>query len=163
QLGLGVGEAGAVVDLFAVGVADHVVVEDHAAHAGELGAAGLQRVARLLHRLLGPLVDLGLGGLLAGVVKAAIGPVAVRREDGGQLAGLALGAVEVAADVVAGVAGEEDLFDGVALAVDLAVDDGLERGLRGEGPEPVANEDLLADVLAALLPRFLGGRGRPGE
>ena len=53
QFGFGVGEAGAVRDRLAVGVADHVVVEDDAAHARELRTAGLQGVLGARHRLFG--------------------------------------------------------------------------------------------------------------
>jgi hypothetical protein len=94
-------------------------MEDDAAQARELGTAGLQRIASALDGLLRPDLDLALDVLLAvgrlGVVKSAVGgsPVAVGRQDGGQLVRLALGPIEVAADIMAGITGEEDLFNGV--------------------------------------------------
>ena len=153
QFRLGVGEAFAMRDRLAVGVADHVVVEDDAAHAGELGAASLQRIACAPRSSSRPPLRSGSSrGLVAGLVESAVGPVAVRTQHAGQLARLALGPVEVAADVMARHAGEEDLFDGVAVAVDLAVDDGIQRRLLGHRPESVGDEHLLAQFLTAFLP-----------
>src|SRR5262249_5307707 len=123
QLALGVREptrgvlfAAGVVDLRTVRVANHVKVEHHAAHAGQLGAAGLQRVRGPFARLLRAVLQLGLDLARAGLeetaqprgVAAVAAPVPVRAEDRGQSARLALGPVEVAADVMARVAGEED-------------------------------------------------------
>ncbi len=62
------------------------------------------------------------------------------------------GAIEVASDVMAGIAGEIDLLDGVAVALDLAVDDRLERFLLRHRPESGGDQDLLAEGLFAGLP-----------
>jgi hypothetical protein len=64
---------------------------------------------------------------------------------------------------MAGIAGEEDLFDGVAVARDFAVDDGVEGRLLGQGPQAGGDEDLLAHDLAARLPFLERGGRRPGE
>src|SRR5262249_44244935 len=151
-------EAFAVLDLLAVGVAHHVVGEHDAAQTGQADAWGLQRIAGAFERLFATGRDILLGGRLAGVIHPAVVPVAVREQDRGQFAGLALGPIEVAAHIMAGITGEEDLFDGVVAAVDLAVDDRAERSPLGQRPQAVGDQDLLAQLALALLP--LGARGR---
>jgi hypothetical protein len=64
---------------------------------------------------------------------------------------------------MAGVAGEEDLFDGVVVAVDLAVDDRAEGRFLRHGPEAGGDEHLFADTLSAIVPAFFAGRRREGE
>ena len=156
QLGLGVGEALAVGDLLAVGVAHHVVLEHHAAHPRQLGAARLQGIAGPFESLFRPLLDLGLRLLGAGLVEPAVLPVSVRAQHGRQLAGPALGPVQVAANVIARVAGEEDLFDGVPVTVDLAVDDRTEGRLRRHRPQPFRHKHLFAEFLPPAFPAFPG-------
>src|SRR5437868_5613741 len=81
------------------------------AHASEHGTASLEGIARSLRGLLGALLELRLDLGLAGLVEAAVGPVAVRAEHTGQLVAGLLRPIQVAGDVVAGIAGEEDLLD----------------------------------------------------
>ena len=152
EFGVGVGEAGAVLERLGVGVADHVVVEDDKAHAGELRGERLERVAGALHRLLGPDLHLLPRGRFGGLEEAAPlrafrRPVAVRIEHGRILAPFArLGRrpVQVAGDVVARQAGEEHLLDGVAVALDLAVDGRLDRRPLRHGPQAGGDQHLLA-------------------
>src|SRR5262249_43342453 len=134
-----------------------------AAHAGEHRAAGLERVAGALGGLLGPLLDLLGGGLLAGVEEAAVGPVPVRAEHAGVLRRAVPGPVQVAADVVAPPAWRRDLLDGVAVALEAAVDDRLQRRLLRQRPEAGGDQDALADLAAALVPLVPGGRRRERE
>src|SRR5438045_863688 len=90
-----------------------------------------------LHGLLGSLIDLGASGFLARIVKPAVGPVAVGAENSGPLAirGLTprarrFGSVEIARDIMSRIARKEDFFDGIVIAVDLAVNDRREGKLR---------------------------------
>ena len=115
----------AVVDLARVVVADHVVREDHVALTRERDAARRDRP-------------------VGAVLEAAVGPVAVRREDPGKRARLPERAVEVAGDVEARVALEVDLLDGVVAPLDPAEDVGVERVLLRQRPQAGAHEDLLA-------------------
>ena len=76
--------------LHAVGIADHVVVEHDAAHAGQLHAAALQRAAAADFEPLGACHDL-LRERARLIEEPAVGPMAVRAEHAGKLARLALG------------------------------------------------------------------------
>src|SRR5438128_250697 len=62
-----------------------------------------------------------------------------------------------------GNAGEEDFLDGVPVALDLPVDDGLERRLFRHGPEAVGDEYLLAHLLSADRPTLHVRRRSPGK
>src|SRR5579884_2742732 len=156
-----------------VGVAHHVVMKDDAAHARQLGAAGLEWIFRAFGCLLGALFDLVGNGPVVGLVKAAARPVTMRTENAGPLAtggitppaplgatggitppaplgatgGITppapLGAIEVAADIMAGIAGKKYFFDRVFAAVDFAVDDGLQRRLFRHRPQTEGDEHLL--------------------
>ena len=55
----------------AVGVADHVVVEDDEAEAREIGGPRLQRIAGSLRRALGPLLHQRLDVLLGALEEPA--------------------------------------------------------------------------------------------
>ena len=121
-----------VAERLAVVVADHVVQEDDAAELGPADAA---------------LLDLG--------IDPAVLPVAVRAEHAGQLAGLAGRPVEVAAEREPGERLEHDLLDRVAVALELAVDLGVERGLRGASARGRASR-------ASARGRPGRGRARPG-
>src|SRR5437762_14258050 len=60
------------------------------------------------------------------------------------------------------MADEEHLLDGVAIALDLAVNDGVERRLLRHRPKPLRDKELFLEDLPARFPgRFRGGR-RPG-
>src|SRR5207249_609922 len=87
--------------------------------------------------------------LFAGIVEAAVVPMTVRTENAGQLARFSGRPIEVSGDVMAGIAGEIDLLDGVAVALDLAVNDGLEGSFLGHGPQAVGDQKLLAHLLPA--------------
>ena len=112
----------------------HVVMEDDAAHPRQLDAASLKRIAGAGHVRFGFNFYLFCRNRLAGVVETAVLPMAVRTEDGGQFAGLALGPIEVAADVMAWHTGKKDLFDCVIIAFDFAVDYWIERRFHGHRP-----------------------------
>src|SRR5262245_2922683 len=64
---------------------------------------------------------------------------------------------------MARIAGKEDLFDRVAVALDLAVDDRFERRLLGQGPQAVGDEHLRAQLFTTRVPVALRGRRRPGK
>ena len=83
-------------NLHAVGVAQHVVMKHHAAHAGQLHAAGLQRRTAALLEPLFAAHDLLANFLRSGIVEPAVGPMAVRAEHGRQPAGLPLGPIQIA-------------------------------------------------------------------
>src|SRR5207245_1161043 len=94
-----------------------------------------------------------------GIVKPAVGPVAVGAKNSGPLAirGLTpparrFGPVEIARDIMSWIACEEDFFDGVVIAVDRAVDNRLQRSLFGHGPKAGSHQHLFAQLLAACLP-----------
>ena len=92
----------AVRDGRAVGVADHVVMEDDAAHPGQHARSWPAGIAGAVDRLLGRRIDRLFVAFVAGVVQAAVGPVAVRAEHGRQLAGRrSRRPVQVAGDVMA--------------------------------------------------------------
>src|SRR5262245_19891585 len=61
------------------------------------------------------------------------------------------------------ITGKEDLFDGVAVALDLAVDSWLERRLLRHGPQAVGDEHLRPEFFTARVPVALRGRRRPGK
>src|SRR5262249_36432911 len=89
-------------------------------------------------------------------------PVAMGIEDGGAFAGLAGRPIKIAGHVMAGMADEEDLFDRVAVASDLAGDGRIERDFFRHGPHALRDEELLLEDRLAGLPGFLR-RGRvPG-
>ena len=163
HLGFHIGEAAAVRDLQAVGVADHVVMEDDAAHAGERDAACLQRIEGAAEVELGTALDFTLRRLDGSLEEAAIGPVPMGAEHAWHLPFLAARSVQVAAHVVARQTGKIDFFDRVIVPLDLAVNDRLERRLRGHGPDAVGDHDLLAQLLAPLLPGLLAGGHRHRE
>src|SRR5947208_13583100 len=95
-------------NLLAIRVADHVMLKHDAAPACELDRDGLHEEAGFFEAALRPLLDLLLRGFLTGIVHSNIGPVAVGEQNAGNLATLAFRPIEVAADVMARVAGEED-------------------------------------------------------
>lgn len=162
EFGFDILEAGGVSDLSAVGVTDHVIMEDDAAHAGEADHAGLQRILRSAFKFLGAGSDLLSSFVCFGFVEATVQPVPMGAEDAGGFSLQVLRAIEIARDIVAGMAGEKDLLDGVVVFFDLAVDDRLEGSGLGHGPEAVADQDLFAKSLRRFFPGFEGGRRRPG-
>src|SRR6516162_6174505 len=113
---------------FAVGHAHHVVMEHNAAHAREHGATGLQRISRSVHCGFRAAFHLVAGLSFGPFVKSAVLPVTVWTEDAGKWSRLVLGPIKVAANIVTGHRSEEHFFDGVLVAVDVAVDDGMKRG-----------------------------------
>ena len=86
-------------------------------------------------------------------------------EDGRQLGsrGDDFWEVEIAGDVVARQAREVDLFDGVAITLDLAVNDRLQRRLVRHRPEALRDKDLPAHDLLAGLPFVPIARRSPGK
>src|SRR5207244_9096284 len=80
QLGLGVGEALAVLDRLAIRHTHHVIVKDNAAHPRQLGTAGLERTVGAFQGLLSSLINLLLGGFVSGIIKSAVAPVTVGAE-----------------------------------------------------------------------------------
>ena len=77
-------------NLHAVGIAHHVVVKHDAAHAGQLHAARLQRIAAADFKPLGAVDDLLARDSSPASVEPAVGPMAMRTEHARQLAALAL-------------------------------------------------------------------------
>src|SRR5205807_7395144 len=75
----------------------------------------------------------------------------------------ALRPIKIAADIMAGVAGEENLFDGVLIAIDLAMNNRIEGSLLRHRPQSRRDEDTLAYFFAAGFPCFLACRRREGE
>ena len=133
----------AVVHLPRVVVADHVPREDHVALPRERDA---------------PRRDRPVGAVL----EAAIGPVAVRREDPGKRTGLPERSVEVAGDVEPGMALEVDLLDGVVAPLDPAEDVRVERPLLRHRPQAGAHQDLLTQEPGPREPGLLVAVGREG-
>ena len=74
------------------------------------------------------------GGLLAGVVESAVGPMPVRAQDARQFAGLALGPIQIAGDKMPRVALQIDAIDGVGIAIDAAMNHGVGRRARRHRP-----------------------------
>ena len=179
---------GAMIQLPAVGIADHVVVKHDAAHPGQLHAAGLQRITPAHLEPLGPLDDLLADFLRPGVVEASVRPVAVRRENGRQPAAAGkrgqvqfvrstrravpanwtcplfpLGTIEVAGDEEAGIALEKDLFDRVSVPIHSAVDDGVERHFDGHRPQAGSHQHLPPQLCGTLLPGFAASGRREAK
>ena len=147
--------ARAVLQLHAVGVADHVVMEDHAAHAGQLHAAGLQDVAAAHLETFGPFHErlANRGGTVIG--EAAVGPMPVRTQHARHAAVDALGPIQITGDEMAWKTFQIDFLDRVLPAVHAAVDHGVGRGFGGHGPEPGGHQDLSPQPLGPFGP-FLG-------
>src|SRR5207245_1819665 len=97
------------------------------AHPRQLGTAGLERIVGAFQGLLGSLINLRLGGFVAGIIKSAVAPVTVGAEHARSLAVLALGPIEIAGNIMARIAREEDFLDRVIVAIDLAMDDRPQR------------------------------------
>jgi hypothetical protein len=163
QLCFGVGEAEAMPDFLAVGVANHVISEDDAAHARQHGAGCLEGIATACQRAFAAASDVLFGRCLAGIIHPAVIPVAMGKQDSRQFASLAAGPVQVAADVVARVTGEEDFFNRVFVALDLAVNDSAERRFFRPRPEAVGDQNLLAQLLSTALPFLARFRGLEWE
>ena len=146
--------------LHAVGHAFHVVDEGDAAHAGELNAAGLDDVSPAALELLAAGGDLSAHGVGAFVVEAAIFPVAVWAEHGRarSLRGR-FRPIERSGDVVARKRLEDDALDGIVVALDLAVDDRIERAARGHRVQPGGHQHAGAYLRAARGPIGLRRRG----
>ena len=115
----------AVADRRAVVVTDHVVTERNIA----------------LHREVGGPTS---GRIEVGVLEAAIGPVAVRAEDGRNFLSIAdLGPVKVAGNIKARIAFKVDLLDRISSTVDAAEDDRIEGPLLRHGEKAGRTKDLL--------------------
>src|SRR5438477_284012 len=111
-----------MTDRLAVGVTHHVISEYHATHPGQHGTWGLQEIASSFWGFFRAAVefifDVFLAVLLQSIKEPSFVPMTMCEEDTRLLAALALGTVEIAAHVMAGSAGEEDLFDGIFVAID---------------------------------------------
>ena len=118
-------------NLLAVGVSDHVVVEDNTAHSGELCTTSLKWIAAAGIEFLGLRLKLLVELLFRCLVEATVGPVTMRAEHSGQLARSAFRPIEAAGHAMPGEALEEDLFDCVLAPIDGAVDHGIGGGLAG--------------------------------
>ena len=147
----------------AVGHADHVVLEDDAAHPRQLHAQGLENVASADLESLLAADELPADFLRAGIEETPVGPVSVGSQDGGQLAGSAFRTIQTSRDEMPGITLEIDLLDGVALAIDTAVDDRMIRRFRRHGPQAGRHQDLPPHLLGALLPRFASLRRNERE
>ena len=152
--------ARSVRQLNAIGVSDHVVMEHDAAHAGQLHAASLRRIAARGVETLGARDQLLLQLLFAGIVETPIGPVTVRAKHAGQLSWPPLRTVKVARDKMAGKALQEDLLHGVLTAIDRAVDHGVGGRLGRHGPQARGHQHLATHPLGPLRPRFARRRRR---
>ena len=112
-----------------------------------------------LGRLLGSQLHLVGGHLGAPKVReASVGPVAVRDENGRLFRARALRPIEIPAYIMSRIAGEVDFFDGVIIAVDLAVNHRIERRFGRQRPESIGDQHLLAQLTAAHLPCLQIGR-----
>jgi hypothetical protein len=80
--------------------------------------------------------------------------VAVRRDDGGKGSVFAGGAVEIAAEVKAGIGFEQNLFDGVAVALELSKNLRVERRLFRQRQQTGGEQDLVAKRFGSLEPRI---------
>lgn len=146
----------ALGDLDTVSVAEHVVVEDDAAHSGELNAAGLEGTAGGGFEALGTGVKLTANVIGSGIEEPAVFPMAVRGENRGAWPQPALGTVKVPGDKEAREALEIDFFDGVIGLLNFAVDDGVDRRLGRQGPEAGGDQEIAPNALGADSP-FVGG------
>ncbi len=108
-------------------VADHVVLEDGRAHAGENGAADL-----------------------AGVLEAST--VSVGAEDGSEGVEFFGRAEKAAGDVESGGAFEGDLLDGVSVVGALFIELGIERSSFRERGQLGSSEDARFELGFAFLP-----------
>ncbi len=118
----------------AVVVANHVVQEDDTAQLRPANAA---------------LLNLG--------IHAPVVPVAVGAQDPRQPARGVCRPVEIAAQGEARECLEHDLLDGVIIAIELAINLGIERRLGKHRPEPERNAQLVAKMTSPVAP---GGCGR---
>ncbi len=151
-------KAGTMRQLDAIGIPHHVIMEDHAAHAGKLHAAGLKRVAAPFLEPLGPLDDRPADGLAVLLVEPAIGPVPMRAKHAGQFARLSLGPIQIARHKVPGKALQNHLLHRVIAAIDPPMHDRTVRRLGGHGPQPQSYQHLAPDALRPARPFLLRGR-----
>ncbi len=114
-----------------VRIADHIVMK---AEPSQCGRQGLHEEASSFQVWLPPGGDTRAGCFLPGIVKAAIGPMPVGKEDTGvpdlfpvpcHSFPVGLWAIQVPTDVMSGPGSEINLFDGVAFADNPAVNHGL--------------------------------------
>ena len=152
-------------ELHGVGIAERVVQEGRAAHARELDAAGLEGGACGALEFFGTGIEFLFDALGFGfeVHEAALWPVAVGAQNAWDFSLCLFGSVEAAGDEMPGEAFKEDAVDGVVVAFDAAMDDGVERGFVGEWPEAGGEEQALFDFGAAFLPCFWGGHRGEGK
>ena len=148
-------------ELLRIAVADLVVQEHHAAHAGQVRAAGLHHAAAAVLVAFRSAGDLPPHALFAGVLKSSARKMSVRAEDGRQLSRAARGTIEIARDEEAGQALEVDLLDGVVALIDAAMDHRIQRRRRGHRPQSQRDEHGSPHHVRSLLP--LLGRRRGHE
>ena len=149
--------------LLRIGIAEHVPLPDHAAHAGQLHAQRLKPAAAALLKTLLSRRDLSselLGRLLR---EPSVLPVAMGEEHAGHLSLRVHGPVEIAGHEKPRRALEGHLGDGVAVALDRAVDQWMKRCFFRHGPEPLRHENPPADVLGAGFPGLSSGGRMEGE
>ena len=139
-------------ELRAVGIADHVVVEDDAAHASQLDAPRLKGTAPSFLEPLFSIDDLAADSIDARIHEPSFGPMPMRAEDAGDFALEFFGTVEIARHKEAGHALEIDLLDRVVPHIAFPVDDGVQRGLAGRRPESQGHLDAPTNLCRSLLP-----------
>lgn len=136
-------------DLLAVGIAEHIPMEDDAAHARELDAAGLDMIAGSVEEAFFTFGEEPADFIGSGIVEASVGPMSVGAEEGRDLALGLSGSVEIAGHKEAWKALEEDIFDGVAVACLFGVNLWLKLGEARHGVEAEADHQLLANLCGA--------------
>ncbi|GBD37748.1 hypothetical protein HRbin36_02884 [bacterium HR36] len=120
-----------------IGVADHVVMEDHAPHPRQHGATRLQRIARTCFRFLRTTGQLVFHRLGVGLKEAAIRPMSMRAQHPREPlphVGFRFGPIQIPRYIVSRQAFEINFPDGVLVAVNRAVDNRLQRGAFGHRP-----------------------------
>ena len=150
-------------ELDGVGIAERVDLPDDATHAGELDAHRLETGLAALFETFLTGGDFFADNSFRLDEEAGVGPMPVRKNHGGNAAVDVFRPIEVSGREKARGAFEIDFFDRVVALVDLTVDHRVQRRLGRHGPEPLGDEQLPANEIAAWFPFLDGFRGGEGE
>ena len=150
--------------LLGIGVAQHVPLPYHTAHASQLDTHGLKAALASLKKALLTRGDFIAQFRVGGLGESRISPVAMRKQHGGSLAPLnLLRPVQVAGHEKPRRALELHLLHGVITAIDSPIDLSLEVGLGRHGPQSLRHQNPLAHLCCTSLPNLRSRGGLKGK
>ena len=150
--------------LLGIGVAQHVPLPYHTAHASQLDTHGLKAALASLKKALLTRGDFIAQFRVGGLGESRISPVAMRKQHGGSLAPLnLLRPVQVAGHEKPRRALELHLLHGVITAIDSPIDLSLEVGLGRHGPQSLRHQNPLAHLSCATFPSLRTRGGLKGK